>query len=68
MNSIGDKDKYSLSIGTIATGAKGNEPIMSLENFERDILFAKNNGFSRVIIFRLGGLNKKHVQIINKIR
>jgi hypothetical protein len=65
---IKDKENYSISLGTIATGVLGNEPILSPENLEKDLEFVKKAGFDKVIIFRLGGLNKKYIQIINKFQ
>jgi len=61
-----NKSKYSISLGTIATGIFGNEPILSLENLEKDLEFVKKAGFDKVIIFRLGGLNKKYIDVVEK--
>ncbi len=63
---IKDKITYSISLGTIATGILGNEPILSPKNLEKDLEFVKRAGFDKVIIFRLGGLNKEYMKIINK--
>ncbi len=65
---IKDKENYSISLGTIATGVLGNEPILSPQKLEKDLGFVRNAGFDKVIIFRLGGLNKKYIQIINKFQ
>jgi len=65
---IKDKENYSISLGTIATGVLGNEPILSPQKLEKDLEFVRNTGFDKVIIFRLGGLNKKYIQIINKFQ
>lgn len=61
-----NKNKYSISLGTIAIGVLGNEPILSPSKLKDDLEFAKNAGFDKVIIFRLGGLNKEYVQVINQ--
>lgn len=63
---IKDKSNYSISLGTIAVGILGNEPILSPENLEKDLEFVKEAGFEKVIIFRLGGLNKEYIKILNK--
>jgi len=67
-NLIGLKNKsnYSISLGTIAIGILGNEPILSPKNLERDLEFVKKNGFNKVVIFRLGGLDKDYINILNK--
>jgi len=66
LTEIKDKSNYSISLGTIATGILGNEPILSSENIERDLEFVKENGFNKVVIFRLGGLNKDYVKVLNR--
>lgn len=63
---IKNKKDYSISLGTIATGILGNEPILSPENLEKDLKFVRNSGFKKVIIFRLGGLNKEYIKVLNK--
>ncbi len=61
-----NKASYSVSLGTIATGILGSEPILSPENLEKDLEFCKSNGFKKVIIFRLGGLNKNYIKVLEK--
>jgi len=63
---IKDKSNYSISLGTIAKGILGNEPILSSENIKRDLKFVKKSGFNKVVIFRLGGLNKDYIHVLNK--
>ncbi|MGY4884256.1 MAG: hypothetical protein ACP5NZ_01625 [Nanobdellota archaeon] len=63
---IKDKSNYSVSLGVIARGILGNENILSPKDLEKDIEFIKNAGFNKIIIFRLGGLNKEYVKILNK--
>ncbi len=63
---IKDKQNYSVSLGTIAKGIFGNEPILSPENLEKDLNFIRKIGFNKAIIFRLGGLNKNYIKVINK--
>ncbi len=52
--------------GTIAKGIIGTEPILSLEQFEQDLIIAKKAKLKEVIIFRLGGLNKDYIKVIKK--
>jgi len=68
LQKIKNKRNCSISLGTIATGVLGNEPILSPENLEKDLSFAKKAGFNKIIIFRLGGLNKEYIKIINKFQ
>ncbi len=60
------KDNLQIALGTIATGVWGNEPILSLEQFETDLKFCKDNKIDTVVIFRLGGLNEDYVKIIKR--
>lgn len=50
---IKNKKDYSISLGTLARGILGNEPILSSENLEKDLQFVQKAGFKKVIIFRL---------------
>jgi hypothetical protein len=63
-----NKKEYSISLGTIDIGVSGTEPILSPENLEKDLTFVKKAGFKKTIIFRLGGLNKRYIKIINKFQ
>lgn len=58
-------EKCVPGLGTIAHGILGIEPILSVELFLRDLKLAQEAGFKEVVIFRLGGLEKKYV---NKVR
>ncbi len=66
LKQIKNKSNYSISLGTISIGILGNEPILSPQNFEKDLNFANKIGFKKIIIFRLEGLNKKYLKVINK--
>ena len=66
LSKLKNKNNYSISLGTIAIGILGNEPILSPSNLEKDLEFVKKEGFNKVIIFRLGGLDKDYIKIINK--
>lgn len=61
-----DKHKYSISLGTIAIGILGYEKILSPEKLEENLEFIKKIGFNNVVIFRLVGLNKKYMDVIDK--
>ena len=60
-----NKESYAVGLGTIDVGIQGNEPILSLENLEKDLNFCKSGGFNKAIIFRLGGLNKEYIKVLN---
>ena len=63
---IKNKQKHVIGLGTIAIGVLSTEPILSPENLEKDLVFLKKAGFDKACIFRLGGLNKSYMNIINK--
>jgi len=65
---IKNKENYIIGLGTIATGILKDEPILSPENLEKDLEFIKQIGFKKACIFRIGGLNKRYIKIINKFR
>jgi len=64
---IKNKKKFVLGLGIIAKG-KITKKVMSAEELEKDLEFAKKAGFNEVIIFRLGGLNKDYMNVINKFK
>lgn len=65
---IKEKNKnLELGLGTIATGVLENEPILSPENLEKDLIFVKENNFEIATIFRLGGLNEQYLKVINTV-
>ena len=66
LSKMKNKKDYTIGIGVIAIGILGNEPILPPENLEKDLKFVKDAGFDKVIIFRLGGLNKNYIKVINK--
>ncbi|MCA9485724.1 MAG: hypothetical protein KC506_02685 [Nanoarchaeota archaeon] len=66
LKKIKNKTNISISLGTIAIGILGNEPILSPELLEKDLQFIKNFGYNEIIIFRAGGLNKNYLEKINK--
>lgn len=66
LSKIKNKSNYSVSLGTIAIGILGNEQILPAQNLEKDLEFIKKVGFKKVVIFRLGGINKNYIKILNK--
>ena len=57
---------FIAAFGTIAPGIHGSEPILSLQQLEHDLQIAEKSGVNEVIIFRLGGLNKDYVRVLQK--
>ncbi|MCK5624602.1 hypothetical protein KAI04_02055 [Candidatus Pacearchaeota archaeon] len=66
LKKIKNKKNYSISLGTLAIGILGNEPILSSKKLEKDLEFVKKAGFKKIIIFRLEGINKKYLKVLNK--
>lgn len=58
--------RFIPSFGVIALGVMGNEPVLSPKQLEQDLRIAKKAGIREVILFRLGGLNKKYVKVLKK--
>jgi hypothetical protein len=63
---IKNKQSLSLGLGIIAKGIHEKEKILEPGALERDLELAKRLGFKKVIIFRVGGLNKEYIKIIEK--
>jgi len=59
-------ENFIVGLGVLATGIKGDEPLISNYLLERDLMVAKESGINEVIIYRLGGLNKDYAGIIRK--
>ena len=57
---------FIASFGTIAKGIHGTEPILSATQLKKDLMLARNARVSEAIIFRLGGLNSKYINIFKK--
>jgi len=53
-------------LGTTGIGALGNEPPLSPEDLEKDLLFMEENGVTTVFIFQLSGLNESYLEIMKK--
>ena len=60
--------RLRLALGTLGHGILGNEPTISNDLLKRDLLIAKELGVKEVILFRLGGLQKHHIEIIETIK
>ncbi len=59
-------NKFIVGLGVIAVGINGNENLITAEDLERDLRICKESNVNEVVIYRLGGLNKKYLKIINK--
>ncbi|MEK6905405.1 MAG: hypothetical protein AABX24_03300, partial [Nanoarchaeota archaeon] len=59
-------ENYIVGYGTIALGVGGNEPILSPQQLEKDLQIALEVGVKEVVLFRLGGLNKKYAKVLEK--
>lgn len=73
------RDRFALGIGCTARGRLDFEPIMTLEEFKRDIRIAYEEGVQTLAVYRLGGykteekdekkrggLNIDHMQILKQ--
>lgn len=60
------KDKIFFGLGVTAIGLTKLEPIIKPKHLERDLRICKEEGIKEVIIYRLGGLNKEYIKVINK--
>ncbi|MFP4524412.1 MAG: hypothetical protein ACLFO2_03840 [Candidatus Woesearchaeota archaeon] len=58
--------RLQLGLGTIATGVMGDEPKLSPEGLDRDLSFCQELGVSTAVVFRLGGLDKRYLEVIEK--
>ncbi|MBI4983546.1 hypothetical protein HZC32_02780 [Candidatus Woesearchaeota archaeon] len=61
-------ENYLIALGIIAPGANGNEPLLPPEQLQQDLQLAREAGIKEVIIFRLGGLDKEYIKVINSYR
>ncbi|MBI2148230.1 hypothetical protein HYU23_00975 [Candidatus Woesearchaeota archaeon] len=57
-------DKFFIGLGVLDIGINGDENIITSEKLERDLKICKELGVKEVVIYRLGGLNKKFLKII----
>tara|TARA_Y100000034_G_C6792545_1_gene354955 strand:- start:511 stop:825 length:315 start_codon:yes stop_codon:yes gene_type:complete len=58
--------KLHVGLGTIATGILGDEPILSVQELKRDLDEMQERGINDVVIFRLGGMNRRYKNVLQK--
>jgi len=58
-------ENYIVSYGTIAKGINGNEAILTSLQLKQDLKLAREAKVKEIIIFRLGGMNKEYVKVLN---
>ncbi len=58
------KENLLVALGTIATGISGRERILAPEELARDLKIAKELGVQEVVVFRLGGWEKRYAEVI----
>ena len=58
--------RLRVGLGTMGVGIRGDEPSLSKEMLERDLQMCKSVGIEEIIIFRLGGLKKEYLPILEK--
>lgn len=58
--------KIAVGLGTIAKGIVGNEPILSSKRLAHDLLVLQSENVKEVVIYRLGGLNKENLGVLQK--
>ena len=56
----------SVAVGTIAVGARGNEPILTPAELEKDLSALQELGVKEVTVFRLGGLTAEYVRVLER--
>lgn len=54
----------SFGLGVISNGVFGDEPILSPEKLKIDIEWARKCNISEVFVFRLGGIDKSYLKIL----
>lgn len=62
-----ESQSAGIAVGVLATGIAGDEPILSLARFQQDLQEAVRLGAATVVIYRLGGLEQRHVRVIEKV-
>lgn len=59
------EEKFFVGLGVLAKGLNMNEPLITPEHLERDLRICKELKIKEVVIYRLGGLNKEYLKVIN---
>ena len=57
---------YIVSLGLLAGGVEGGASPISKDDLLREMEFVEKQGIEEVVIYRLGGLNKEYLSVINK--
>ncbi|MCB9639333.1 MAG: hypothetical protein H6727_10615 [Myxococcales bacterium] len=57
-----------VGLGTIAFGIFGNEPILSQEQFLKDLCYLQSVGVKDIVIFRLGGMTQPYWEILDSFK
>jgi hypothetical protein len=60
------KDNFILAYGTLATGEESSHKEISFKLLKRDLDLAKKYNVKEVVLYRLGGLNKKYIKILKQ--
>ena len=68
LEKIKNKEKCLIGLGFIAKGILTTKSILSPEDLEKDLKSVKNAGFDKVVIFRLGGLDKDYMRVLERFR
>lgn len=61
-----ENPNVTAGFGTIAKGIFGFEPILAPAKLETDLKAAKETKVKEIVIFRLGGMNKKYEKVIEE--
>jgi len=59
-----EKQKF-VGLGVLAIGVLGDEPLITVHKLEKDLELAQKSGVKEVTIFRLAGLDKAYMKMIN---
>lgn len=54
----------AVGVGTLALGVDGREPVLSPSELARDLSALQARGLGHAIIFRLGGLTRAHLEVV----
>lgn len=57
---------FIAAFGTISRGIAHTEPRLSIKQLQQNLLAASEAGIKEVIIYRLGGLNKKYAAVLQQ--
>src|SRR3989338_4645582 len=59
-------DRFKVGYGVIYSGIMGDESLLTPEQLSQDLTIATREKISEVVLFRLGGLNKKYLQVLQE--